>query len=89
MAGASGAESLRERGQVVAHIPEIEQAAVSARLVIRMVMTLVMPVIMMCLPGVTRMVMSMVMVMMLVMCLPVANGSQAESLQTEISPHYR
>ena len=77
MAGASGAESLRERGQVVAHIAEIEQAAVSARLVIRMVMTLVMLVTMMCLPGVTRMVMSMVMVMMLVMCLPVANGSQA------------
>ena len=73
MAGASGAESLRERGQVVAHIAEIEQAAVSARLV----MALVMLVTMMCLPGVTRMVMSMVMVMMLVMCLPVANGSQA------------
>ena len=73
MAGASGAESLGERGQVVAHIAEIEQAAVSARLVIRMVMTLVMLVTMMCLPGVTRMVMSMVMVM----CLPVANGSQA------------
>ena len=51
MAGASGAESLRERGQVVAHIAEIEQAAVSARLVMRMVMTLVMLVTMMCLPS--------------------------------------